>query len=102
MRKFVDKLDFVVILDYTTANAFGAALKNVHHAIHLASPLARPGEDLLTPAVKGTVSILEFAHCTPSVKKIVITASVASLILLGRGGDGSVEKGMSSWFTNRC
>ncbi|KAB2102290.1 hypothetical protein AG0111_0g9444 [Alternaria gaisen] len=91
-HEFVDKLDFVVVPDYTTADAFDAALKDVHHVIHVAPPLARPGENLLTPAVKGTVSTLESAHRTPSVKKVVITASVASLIPLGKGGDGLVVK----------
>ncbi|KAF2010908.1 NAD dependent epimerase/dehydratase family protein [Aaosphaeria arxii CBS 175.79] len=89
-HEFDDKLDFVVIPDYTIAGAFDSALKDVHHIIHLASPLPKPGEDLLTPAVKGTTSVLESAHRTPSVKTVVITASVASLIPLGKGADGLV------------
>jgi len=90
---FADNLQFVVVPDYTTANAFDDALKGADYVIHVASPLAKPNEDLLTPAVKGTTSILESASKTASIKKVVITASVASLIPLGKGGDGTVVKG---------
>lgn len=90
---FAKNVEFVVVPDYTSSNAFDDALKNVDYVIHVASPLAKPNEDLLTPAVKGTTSILESASRTPSVKKVVITASVASLIPLGKGGDGTTVKG---------
>lgn len=93
--EFADKLDFVDVPDYTVAGAFDSALKDVHHVIHLASPLPIPGQDLLTPAVKGTFSVLESAHRTPSVKTVVVTASVASLIPLGKGRDGLVVTGTS-------
>ena len=90
---FADKLEFVVVPDYTAANAFDDALEGTDYVIHVASPLAKPNEDLLTPAVKGTISILESASKTPTIKKVVITASVASLIPLGKGGDGIIVKG---------
>lgn len=96
---FADKLEFTVIPDYTVAGAFDSALKDVQHVIHLASPLAKPGEDLLTPAIKGTTSVLESAHRAPSVKTVVITASVASLIPLGKGSDGLVVTGTSCLFS---
>lgn len=98
---FADKLEFVVVPDYTAANAFDDALKGTDYVIHVASPLAKPNEDLLTPAVKGTTSILESASKTPTVKKVVITASVASLIPLGKGGDGIIIKGKTSWSTRK-
>jgi nucleoside-diphosphate-sugar epimerase len=90
---FANKLEFVVVPDYTAANAFDDVLKGSDYVIHVASPLAKPNEDLLTPAVKGTTSILESASKTPTIKKVVITASVASLVPLGRGGDGISIKG---------
>jgi len=90
---FADKLEFVIVPDYTTSGAFDDALKGSDYVIHVASPLAKPNEDLVTPAVKGTTSILESASKTPTVKKVVITASVASLIPLGKGGDGITIKG---------
>jgi nucleoside-diphosphate-sugar epimerase len=92
--EFADKLDFVVIPDYTKANAFDGALEGAEHVIHVASPLPGPNElDLLTPAVKGTTSILDSASRVPSIKKVVITASVASLVPLGKAPDGTVVTG---------
>lgn len=93
-HEFTDTLEFVVVPDYTASGAFDDALKDAQYVIHLASPLAIPGEDLLTPAVKGTTSVLESAHRIASIKKVVITASVASLIPLGKGRDGLVVTGM--------
>jgi len=86
-------LDFVVITDYTKESAFDTALQGVDHVIHLASPLPKPGEDLLTLAVKGTTSILRSATRVPSIKKVVITGSVASLIPLGQYGEDIVVTG---------
>jgi nucleoside-diphosphate-sugar epimerase len=94
-KEFADRVEFVVVPDITKSGAFDAALQGTEHVIHVASPLAKPGEDLLTPAVKGTTSVLESALKTPSIKKVVITASVASLIPLGKGGDGTVVRGES-------
>lgn len=92
--EFADNVDFVVIPDYTKAKAFDTALDGAEYVIHVASPLPKPDEvDLLTPAVKGTTSILESASRVPSIKKVVITASVASLVPLGKGADGTIVKG---------
>lgn len=93
---FADRLEFVTVPDYTASGVFDEALKGTDYVIHVASPLAKPNEDLLTPAVRGTTSILESASKTPSIKKVVVTASVASLIPLGKGGDGTVVKGKIS------
>ena len=93
---FANKLEFVIVPDYTATNAFDDALKGSDYVIHVASPLAKPNEDLLTPAVKGTTSILKSAVKTPTIRKVVITASVASLIPLGKGGDGTLIKGKKS------
>jgi nucleoside-diphosphate-sugar epimerase len=93
LETFADKLEFAVVPDYTTTGAFDEALKGTDYVIHVASPLPKPNEDLLTPALKGTTSILESASKTSTIKRIVITASVASLIPLGKGGDGLTVKG---------
>jgi nucleoside-diphosphate-sugar epimerase len=94
---FANKLDFVVVSDYTAANVFDSALKDIDYVIHVASPLPKPKEDLLTPAVKGTTSILESASRTPTVNKVVITASVLSFVPLGKGGDSITVKGKILW-----
>ena len=99
-KEFNDRVEFVVIPDITESGAFDKVLQGSEHVIHVASPLAKPGEDLLTPAVKGTTSVLESALKVPSIKKVVITASVASLIPLGKGTDGTVVKGKKRTPTN--
>ena len=93
LSDFPDRVDFVVIHDYTKESAFETALQGVTHVIHVASPLPKPGEDLLTPAVKGTTSMLESASRVPSIEKVVITASVASLVPLGQYGKDLVVTG---------
>jgi nucleoside-diphosphate-sugar epimerase len=90
---FSGDLDFVVIPDYTKPEAFDTALQGVDHVIHVASPLPNQDEDLLTPAVKGTTSVLEAASRVPSIKKVVITASVASLVPLGKGATDLIVRG---------
>ncbi|KAI4850369.1 NAD dependent epimerase/dehydratase family protein [Aureobasidium sp. EXF-8845] len=83
-------LDFCVVPDYTTPEAFGTALQGVDYVIHVASPLPNGNEDLLTPAVKGTTSILEAASKVKEIRKVVVTASVASLVPLDKYVDGTI------------
>jgi nucleoside-diphosphate-sugar epimerase len=87
-------LDFVVIPDYTKAGAFDAALEGAGYVIHVASPLPNGKQDLMTPAVKGTTVLLESASRVPSIKKVVITASVASLVPLGGYSKDFVVRGV--------
>ena len=73
-------------------------LDNVAYIVHLASPLTGNGtdarKDFIDPAVKGTTAILEAARKVSTIKKVVITASVASLIPLFGQPDGVAIKGM--------
>lgn len=92
---FPSSLDFVEVPDYTKPEAFDTALQGVDYVIHVASPLPNGNEDLLTPAVKGTTSVLEAALKVQSIKKVVVTASVASLVPLDRYVDGTVVTGKS-------
>jgi nucleoside-diphosphate-sugar epimerase len=91
---YADKISFVVIPDITVSSSFDAAVQGVEYVIHVASPLSSAGEDLLKPAVQGTVSVLESALKAPSVKRVVVTASVLSLVSLKPIADGSVLRGM--------
>jgi nucleoside-diphosphate-sugar epimerase len=96
--EYPDNIDFVVVPDYTTAEAFGTALQGVGYVIHVASPLPNGNEELMTPAVKGTVSMLEAALKVVGIRKVgirkvVITASVASLVPLDKYIDGFVVRG---------
>ncbi|KAL3459548.1 hypothetical protein BJX64DRAFT_291214 [Aspergillus heterothallicus] len=88
--KYIEKLSFVVIPDITVSGSFDDAVQGVEYVIHVASPLSSAGEDLLKPAVQGTLSVLESALKAPTVKRIVVTASVISLVSLKPIEDGTV------------
>ena len=84
MQPYLANLSFVIVKDITKDGAFDEAVKDVDYVIHLASPLANPSDDpeneIIRPAVEGTLSILRSATKAPNVKKVVITASVASVM----------------------
>jgi nucleoside-diphosphate-sugar epimerase len=85
-----EQIEFSIVPDITVSGAFDSSLQDVQYIMHVASPIPSGGSaDLLTPAVRGTLSILESAAKFPSVKKVVITASVLSLVSLG--GFGSLD-----------
>jgi nucleoside-diphosphate-sugar epimerase len=84
---FLEQLEFVVVPDITKPDAFKGSLNGVDHIFHLASPMPGKGDDLVKdyvePAVQGTESILFAANEAPQVKKVVIMASVLSIIPMG-------------------
>lgn len=79
----VSKIEFVVVPDISKPQAFDDALDNVEVVFHIASPMPGKGADLhkdyLDPAVRGTLSVLESARKIPSIKKVVIMASILSI-----------------------
>ncbi len=79
----VAQLDFVVVPDLNNVDALAGALAGVDYVLHLASPMPGHGGDLQTayidPAVKATTAVLDAATRQSLVKRIVITASLASL-----------------------
>ncbi|KAI0289791.1 D-lactaldehyde dehydrogenase [Multifurca ochricompacta] len=82
---FAGKGDFEVVIvdDITKEGAFDQAVQGVDLVVHSASPFhfkAIVPDDLIVPAVKGTVGILESVKkFGTSVKRIVITGSCASV-----------------------
>lgn len=66
------------------------------YVLHLASPLANgtDKEAFFPPAVKGTLAVLKEAAKVSSIKKVVVTSSIASLIPLLGLPDGGVIKGI--------
>ncbi|RAK95949.1 NAD(P)-binding protein [Aspergillus ibericus CBS 121593] len=94
--------EFVTIPDLTDEAAFRGKLGGVDFVLHLASPLAR-GTDkdaIFTPAVNGTLALLKEAAKVPSIKKIVITSSIASLIPITGVPEGGVVKEKNDWNYN--
>lgn len=87
----LQKLSIVIVPDITAKGAYDDAMQNVTHVIHIASPLltgtARPPIDcdfaddyFIRPAVDGTVTLLEAAEASGTVRRVVITSSIVALI----------------------
>jgi nucleoside-diphosphate-sugar epimerase len=85
------QLDFGVVPDISRPGAFDEALKSdppFDWVIHTASPFnyrkatgASNAENFLDPAIKGTTEVLEaIKRVAPSVKRVVLTGSMASVI----------------------
>ncbi|KAE8404294.1 hypothetical protein BDV37DRAFT_293972 [Aspergillus pseudonomiae] len=91
--EYEKQLEFVIVPDITVPGCFDEALQGVEYVLHLASPLPKPGsDDLVTPAKRGTITILESAAKVSSVKKVVVTGSVLSLVSLGELKDGVIVR----------
>ncbi|KAI0260554.1 D-lactaldehyde dehydrogenase [Gloeopeniophorella convolvens] len=77
-------LEVVVVEDITKEGAFDEVVQGVDLVEHTASPFhfkATHPDDLIIPAVKGTVGILESVKkFGSSVKRVVITSSVAAVL----------------------
>ncbi|KAK0384877.1 hypothetical protein NLU13_7355 [Sarocladium strictum] len=73
-----------IVPDITAPGAYDSHLADCTYAIHCASPymfkIEDVAKDLIDPAVQGTKEILRAVAATPSVKRIVITSSFASVI----------------------
>jgi len=83
-----DKLDFAIVEDIAQENAFDKAVVSdppFEAVIHTASPfhfnVTDVQKELLDPAVIGTTGILKsIKKSAPSVKRVVITSSFASIV----------------------
>ncbi|MET0564834.1 MAG: SDR family oxidoreductase [Acidimicrobiia bacterium] len=69
--------------DLLTPDAFDSAVRDCEYAIHTASPyaldVADPQADLVDPALRGTISILESCRESQSMRRVVLTSSVAAI-----------------------
>lgn len=69
--------------DLNDAASFKECIQGAEYVLHVASPYSLtvedPQRDLVDPAVNGTVAVLEICADTPSVKKVVITSSMAAV-----------------------
>ncbi|KAG9029636.1 methylglyoxal reductase (NADPH-dependent) gre2 [Tulasnella sp. JGI-2019a] len=79
-----DRFSFVIVEDIEKPGAFDEAVVGVDAVEHTASPFHFNADDpneLIGPAVSGTVGVLEsIKKHAPGVKRVVITSSVASVI----------------------
>jgi nucleoside-diphosphate-sugar epimerase len=67
--------------DLTKPGSFKAALEGVEIVFHTASPflakVSDPQKELVEPAVNGTIEVVQTALSQPTVRRIVLTSSVA-------------------------
>ncbi len=67
----------------TTENSFDEVVKGCNAIIHLASPFIldtkNPQDNLINPALKGTENVLNAATKSGTVKRVVLTSSVAAI-----------------------
>ncbi len=69
--------------DLLTPGAFDDAVRDCEYVIHTASPyaidVADPQRDLVDPAVGGTISVLGSCRDVDSMRRVVLTSSVAAI-----------------------
>jgi dihydroflavonol-4-reductase len=77
-----DRLELVEA-DLLTDGAFDAAASGVDAVLHTASPYVLdakdPQKDLVDPAVKGTRNVVQAAAGASSVKRVIVTSSMAAI-----------------------
>ena len=77
-----DRLELIQA-DLLTEGSYDNAVAGCEYVIHTASPymldVGDPQRDLLDPALKGTLNVLKSCAKTGSVKKLILTSSVAAL-----------------------
>lgn len=95
LGQFEEKIDFVVVPDISLESSFAGKLDGADYVFHLASPLPHgtDKETYFTPAVKGTTAILREAAKVSTIKRVVITSSMAALIPLRGIPEGGVIRG---------
>lgn len=82
---YADKIELAIVENNEAVDAYDAAVQGVDVVVHMASPLpGTAGEDnetgYLIPARDGIVNMLKSARKSPSVKRVVMTASSAAVI----------------------
>lgn len=93
----------LVKADLLDMGSFDAAIDSCEGVFHTASPfylaVKDPQAELLDPAVKGTINVLEACAKTSSVKRVVITSSMAAVAYnrRPRGPDVVVD---DTWFSD--
>ncbi|KAE9387892.1 D-lactaldehyde dehydrogenase [Gymnopus androsaceus JB14] len=79
-----EKFETVVVEDITKEGAFDEAVKGVDAIEHTASPFhfkADDPQELINPAVHGTLSVLKSAlRASGSIRRVVVTSSTAAIL----------------------
>ncbi|KAL3468143.1 hypothetical protein BJX64DRAFT_84985 [Aspergillus heterothallicus] len=97
--QYADKLEFVQIDDFEKPGGLEDAVRGVDGVVHTASPFTytttNNEAELIIPAINGVRTVFTAASKTPSIKRIVLTSSFASVIDTAR----NEAAGASAYFT---
>jgi len=81
--EYKGKVTYTIVTDITEDGAYDEAVKDVDAVIHVASPVVWKWEDpseIIGPAVKGTLGILNSAHkYGTNVKRVIFTSSSVAI-----------------------
>jgi nucleoside-diphosphate-sugar epimerase len=99
-----ERLELVnLTMDKSSQEEFNKALQGVTLLAHTASPLPvkcnKNDQALIPPAVEGTKKVMRAAIATPTMRQMVMTASVVTIgenITMGVG-EGTHERGEKDW-----
>ncbi|KAJ7964082.1 Cinnamoyl-CoA reductase 1 [Quillaja saponaria] len=84
-------------------DSFDSAIKECEGVFHTASPfyhdVTDPQAELLDPAVKGTLNVLKSCAKAPSVKRVVLTSSMAAVTYNGKTRSPEVVVD-ETWFSD--
>ncbi|KAL2940746.1 Tetraketide alpha-pyrone reductase 1 [Bienertia sinuspersici] len=89
--------------DLMEEGSFDSAISGCHGVFHLASPVhltvKDPQAEVLDPAIKGTLNVLTSCKKFPSVKRVVLTSSMAAVVFTGKPRSPEVVVD-ESWFSD--
>jgi nucleoside-diphosphate-sugar epimerase len=94
-------LSLKIVPDITAPGCFNTAIKNCDAVLHLAAPFGYAYKDfekeLLIPSIQGTLAICSAAQQEPSIKRVVLTSSFASVYDASKGLDPDKTYTESDW-----
>ncbi|KAJ5718982.1 NAD-dependent epimerase/dehydratase [Penicillium malachiteum] len=99
LSAYLEQVQFVFVPDLADEAALEGKLDGADYIIHIASPLPN-GVDktqYFSPAVRVTTTILREATKVPTIKKMVVTSSIAALIPMIGVPAGTIMKDDNDW-----
>ncbi|GAU22587.1 hypothetical protein TSUD_93550 [Trifolium subterraneum] len=89
--------------DLLEEGSFDSVIQGCHGVFHTASPVHfvfdDPQTQLIDPAVKGTLNVLKSCAKSPSVKRVILTSSIAAALYNGKPRTPEVVVD-ETWFSN--
>ncbi|KAB8262068.1 pyridoxal phosphate-dependent transferase [Aspergillus pseudonomiae] len=97
----ISRLEFVEIQDFSQIGVFDDIMEGIDGVIHVASPFTydttNNEQELIIPAINGVKSILSASAKQPSVKRVVLTSSFASVVDISKTYNGDFTYTGSHW-----